>query len=59
MIIAVSPRFMYINPLTAGHNYIRVFFYFIEYQLSNMLKNKRDINWQDLKIIDLHSVKSE
>ena len=36
------------------------FFYkHITYQLLNLLKIKRDINQQDLKLADLHFVKSE
>ena len=35
------------------------FYSHIKYQLSNMLKIKRDINEQDFKIVDLHFVKSE
>ena len=44
--------------LTAGADSIRVFFFFVTTFL-NMLKIKRDINQQDLEIVDLHFVKSE
>ena len=33
------------------------FHYHIKYQLSSMLKIKRDMNQQDFKIVDLHFVK--
>ena len=45
------------NPLTVGSDYIRGFHILLAhcyYQISNMLKIKRDINQQDLKIVDLH-----
>ena len=51
-----------LNPLTAGAAYIRVFILYqhiIKYDILNMLKIKCDINQQDLKIVDLHFVKSE
>ena len=53
--------FSYINPLTAGAAYIRVFilYWHIKYQLLKMLKIKCDINQQNLKTDDLHFVKSE
>ena len=35
------------------------FYYHIKYHVSNTLKIKRDINQQDLNILDLHFVKSE
>ena len=49
------------NPLTAGVAYSRVFIFFqhIKYHILNMLNIKCDINQQDLKRVDLHSVKSE
>ena len=54
---------MTFNPLTAGPEYIR-FFYFSISTLSitflyNMLMMKSYINQQDLKIINHHFVKSE
>ena len=36
-----------------------LFYYHIKYQLLNMLKIKRDINQQDVKIVYFHFVKSE
>ena len=49
-----------INPLTTGPNYIPVFMFVLAYLvLSLKLKIKRDINRQNLKIVDLHLVKSE
>ena len=53
---------LYINPLTAGAAYIRVFIFYqhiIKYQLLNKLKIKCDINQQYLKTVDFHFVKSE
>ena len=52
---------MFINPLTAGAAYIRVFIFYlhIKYHLLNMLKTKCDINQQDLKTVGLYFVKSE
>ena len=52
---------MYVNPLTAGAAYIRVFVFYkhIKYHILNMLKIKCDINQKDLKRVDLHFVKSE
>ena len=51
-----------VKGLTAGPDYY-IFFYFpsryIEHQLLNMIKIKRDINRQDLQIVHLHFVKSE
>ena len=49
------------NSLTAGAAYIRVFIFYchIKYHILNMLKIKCDINQQDLKRVDLHSVKTE
>ena len=49
------------NPLTAGAAKIRVFIFYehIMYHILNMVKIKCDINQQDLKIFDLHFVKSE
>ena len=51
---------MNINPLTAGPDYIRVFIFIstYKYHLLNMLKIKCDINQPDLKIVDLHFIKS-
>ena len=50
-----------VSPLTAGAAYIQVFIFYqhIKYHILNMLKIKCDINQQDLKIVDLHFVKSE
>ena len=52
---------IFLNPLTAGVAYIRVFIIYshIKYHLLNMLKIKCDINQKDLKTDDLHFVKSE
>ena len=52
---------MYLDPLTAGAAYIRVFIFYqhIKYHILNMLKIKCDINHQDLKTADLHFVKYE
>ena len=49
------------NTLTAGAEYILVFFFYwhIGYHVLNMLKIKCDINQQDLKRVDPHFVKSE
>ena len=50
------------NPLTANPEYSHFFFIFynhIKYQLLSIIKIKRDINQQYLKIVDLHVVKSE
>ena len=46
-------------PITAGPDYIRFLHFLLEHQILNMLKIKRDINQQDLKIVDLHFVESE
>ena len=48
------------NPLTAGAAYIRVFIFYghIKHHILNMLKIKCDINQQDLKRVDHHSLKS-
>ena len=50
----------FLNPLTAGAAYIRVFIFYqhIKYHILNLLKIKCDINL-DLKRVDLHFVKSE
>ena len=47
--------------LSAGPHYIQVlfFYYHIKYNLLNMLRIKRHINKQDLKIVALHFVNSE
>ena len=59
-IVPRPPLYLYINPLTAGTAYIRVFsFQHNKYHILNMLKIKCDINQQDLKRFDLHFVKSE
>ena len=60
-ILADKIVFYYINPLTAGVAYIRVFIFYqhIKYHLSNMLEIKCDINQQYLKTVDLHFIKSE
>ena len=52
---------VFLNPLTAGVAYIRVFIFYqhIKYHLLNMFKIIYDINQQDLKTVDLHFVKSE
>ena len=54
-------RCTWVNPLTAGVAYIRVFIFYqhIKYHILNMLKIKCDINQQDLKRNDLHCVKSQ
>ena len=51
----------FLNPLTAGAAYIRVFIFYrhVKYHVLNMLKISCDINQQDLKRVDLHFVKSE
>ena len=49
------------KPLNAGHKYTRFLslYWHIECQLLNiMLKIKRDINQRDVKIVNLHFVKS-
>ena len=46
-----------LNRLSGGHDYTRSLFNFIVTgQLLNMLKAKRYINQQDIKIIDSHFV---
>ena len=55
----LSTLLMTFNPLTAGVAYIRVMIFYIKYHILNMLKNKCDINQQDLKRVDLHVVRSE
>ena len=57
----VIARAMFINPLTAGVEYIRVFIFYwhIKYRVLNMLKIKCDINQQYLKTVDFNFVKSE
>ena len=48
------------NPLTAGAAYIRVFIFYTHIKNHiNMLKIKCDINLQEVKRVDLHSVKYE
>ena len=51
----------YIDPLTAGVAYTRVFIFYwhIKYHLLNMVMIKCDINQQYLKTVDRHFVKSE
>ena len=55
--------YLYITftPLTAGAAYfwVFIFYYHFKYHILNMLKNKCDINQQDLKRVNLHFVKSE
>ena len=52
---------MSLNPLATGAAYFRIFIFYkhIKYHILKMLKNKCDINQQDLKRVDLHFVKSE
>ena len=53
---------VFINPLTASPDYIRFFLIYWHNKyghLLNILKIKSDTNQQDLKIVNLHSVKSE
>ena len=57
-------QIIYINLLTAGAVYIRVFIFYqhinmIRYHILNMSKIKCVIIKQDLKRVDLHFVKSE
>ena len=49
---------IWVNPLTAGAAYIRVFIFLLAPPL-NMLKIKCDINQQYLISADIHFVKSE
>ena len=48
------------NPSTTGTDHIRFFIFYqhIKYHILNMLKIKRVINRQYLKIVNLHLVKS-
>ena len=55
----IEQRVMYINPLTAGAEYIRVFIFYqhIKYHLLSMLKIKYDImsnlnNFHSLEVVD-------
>ena len=50
-----------LNLLTAGAAYIRffIFYQYVPYQFSNILKIKWDINQQDLKIVHVHFIKFE
>ena len=63
LILEFTPRpqtnyYLFLNPLTAGHNYIRFTFQF-KCQFLNVLKIKRDINQQHLKKVDLKFVTYE
>ena len=59
--IILPAKAQFINPLTTGAAYIRVFIFYqhIRYRIKDMLKIKCDINKEDLKKVHLHFVKSE
>ena len=52
-----------LNHITAGHDYFFFFFHLFYYNFNcqrlNMLNLKYDMNWQDLKMVDLHCVNSD
>ena len=58
---AVPNENVFLNPLIAGVEFIRVFIFYwhIKYHVLNMLMIKCDINQQDLKRVDRHFVKFE